>query len=370
MKILNFGSCNVDYVYSMERIVAPGETLSASKMELFPGGKGLNQSVAVAKAGAKVYHAGIIGNDGDMLFDILHKNGVDTTYINRVDAKNGHAIIQVDESGENSIFVHKGTNGMITERFVDCVIENFEKGDIILLQNEINNLEYIIDKAYQKGMRIFFNPSPFNQKLLEIPKGKVDVILDTDTYNEVDDQYAMSYLLRSGDKLNTVALYAAPFYGNGKSADPKDGMEKSYDEIIKMLKLLKKEVQVFKGSENYLSDEKTPVISDAANDLSKRAMNYTTENPLYVVAIGAITIKEAESYSKIPTWTRVIWDVTPISWLLDNDGQFTRSRLVPAPIPSYDGTYTDNPNGHLMRYVYQILRDELMNDLIQKLQQD
>ena len=173
MKILNFGSCNVDYVYSMERIVAPGETLSASKMELFPGGKGLNQSVAVAKAGAKIHHAGIIGNDGDMLFDILHKNGVDTTYINRVDAKNGHAIIEEDESGENSIFVHKGTNGMITEQFVDYVIENFEKGDIILLQNEINNLEYIIDKAYQKGMRIFFNPSPFNNKLLEIDLGKI-----------------------------------------------------------------------------------------------------------------------------------------------------------------------------------------------------
>ena len=107
------------------------------------------------------------------LFDILHKNGVDTTYINRVDAKNGHAIIQVDESGENSIFVHKGTNGMITEQFVDYVIENFEKGDIILLQNEINNLEYIIDKAYQKGMRIFFNPSPFNNKLLEINLDKI-----------------------------------------------------------------------------------------------------------------------------------------------------------------------------------------------------
>ena len=83
MKILNFGSCNVDYVYSMDRIVAPGETLSASKMELFPGGKGLNQSVAVAKAGAHIYHAGVIGNDGDMLFDILEKNGVDTTYIKK-----------------------------------------------------------------------------------------------------------------------------------------------------------------------------------------------------------------------------------------------------------------------------------------------
>ena len=77
MKILNFGSCNIDYVYSMERIVAPGETLSSLKMELFPGGKGLNQSVALAKAGARVYHAGIIGNDADMLFDVLEKNGVE-----------------------------------------------------------------------------------------------------------------------------------------------------------------------------------------------------------------------------------------------------------------------------------------------------
>ena len=168
MKILNFGSCNVDYVYSMERIVAPGETLSASKMELFPGGKGLNQSVAVAKAGAHIYHAGVIGNDGDMLFDILEKNGVDTTYIKRVDSKNGHAIIQVDKSGENSIFVHKGTNGMITEEFVDYVIGSFEKGDIILLQNEINNLNYIIDKAFEKGLKIYFNPSPFNEQLLNI----------------------------------------------------------------------------------------------------------------------------------------------------------------------------------------------------------
>lgn len=173
MKILNFGSCNVDYVYSMERIVAPGETLSASKMELFPGGKGLNQSVAVAKAGAHIYHAGVIGNDGDMLFDILEKNGVDTTYIKRVDSKNGHAIIQVDKSGENSIFVHKGTNGMITEEFVDYVIGSFEKGDIILLQNEINNLNYIIDKAFEKGLKIYFNPSPFNEQLLNIDLNKI-----------------------------------------------------------------------------------------------------------------------------------------------------------------------------------------------------
>ncbi len=168
MKILNFGSCNIDYVYSLNSIVAPGETLSAHKMELFPGGKGLNQSVAVARAGAKVYHAGVLGNDAQMLFDILEHSGVDTTYIKKADSKNGHAIIQVDKSGENSIFVHKGTNGMITTDFVDYVLSNFQKGDIILLQNEINNLEYIIQKAHKKGLKIFFNPSPFTAELKNI----------------------------------------------------------------------------------------------------------------------------------------------------------------------------------------------------------
>ena len=123
------------------------------------------------------------------------------------------------------------------------------------------------------------------------PKGKIDVVLDTDTYNELDDQFALSYMMKNSDKLNVKALYAAPFL-NDKSVSPKDGMEKSYDEILKLLTLLKREdlkSVTFKGSETYLTDEDKPVLSPAAEDLAKRAMDYTPEKPLYVVAIGAIT---------------------------------------------------------------------------------
>ncbi len=128
-------------------------------------------------------------------------------------------------------------------------------------------------------------------KKLECPQSKVDVILDTDAYNEIDDQFAIAYLLKYNEKLNTKAIYAAPFY-NDKSDSPKDGMEKSYDEIINLLNLMEETKyieHVYRGSETYLPDENTPVISDAANDLAKRAMGYTAENPLYVIAIGAIT---------------------------------------------------------------------------------
>ncbi len=132
-----------------------------------------------------------------------------------------------------------------------------------------------------------------NEKLLNscMPKGKIDAVIDTDTYNEIDDQFALSYMIRSTDKINLKAIYAAPFF-NHHSESPKDGMERSYNEILNILTLMKEEClknKVFHGSVSYLPDEKTPVISDAANDLAKRAMEYTEENPLYVVAIGAIT---------------------------------------------------------------------------------
>lgn len=125
-------------------------------------------------------------------------------------------------------------------------------------------------------------------KNLEVPVGRVDVVLDTDAFNEVDDQFAMAYLLRSDDKLNTVAIYAAPFC-NKNASSPKEGMEKSYNEIFKILDLADAEKEVFRGSETYLKNEQEPVISDAAKDLAERAENYSPENPLYVIAIGAIT---------------------------------------------------------------------------------
>lgn len=130
----------------------------------------------------------------------------------------------------------------------------------------------------------------FEQRMknLSVPQGMVDVVLDTDTYNEIDDQFAIAYLLRCKEKLNTKAIYAAPF-NNQKSSGPADGMQKSYDEIIKLQQKMGESVPVFKGSEAYLTDEQTPVMSAAAIDLAERAEGYSPENPLYVVAIGAIT---------------------------------------------------------------------------------
>lgn len=165
MKILNFGSCNIDYVYSLQHIVKIGETETTHTLETFPGGKGLNQSIAVSRAGAKIYHAGCVGNDSKMLTDILQKNGVDISYLKTVDTKNGHAVIQVSSKGENSIFLYPGSNEKITKEYVDTVLDKFDAGDIILLQNEINNVDYIVEKAYQKGMCIVLNPSPFNEKI-------------------------------------------------------------------------------------------------------------------------------------------------------------------------------------------------------------
>ena len=168
MKILNFGSCNIDYVYSLDHIVRVGETENSDKMEIFAGGKGLNQSIAIARAGEKVCHAGCVGEDGDMLIELMRDSGVDTSCIKTVDSKNGHAIIQVSCAGENSIFLYPGSNAMVTREYIDAVLDGFSKGDLVLLQNEISNVDYIIRRAYEKKMQVMLNPSPFNEKLKEI----------------------------------------------------------------------------------------------------------------------------------------------------------------------------------------------------------
>ena len=294
-------------------------------------------------------------------------------------------------------------------------------------------------------------------KNLTVPAGKIDVILDTDAYNEIDDQFAIAYLLRSKEKLNPVAMYAAPFH-NANSNGPEDGMEKSYDELQKILALAgETEIPTFRGSRTYLPDEKTPVFSDAASDLAERANNYSPEHPLYVVAIGAITnvasaillnpaVKEntvvvwlgghglewsdcrefnlfqdvaaarvvmgcgvpfvqlpcqgvvsaftiskpeleywfkgttelgdylaqntvsaAEKYAKGRFWSRVIWDVTAVAWLLNEEDRFLRTRLIPTHLPSYANHYETWPDAHWMNYVYSVKRDALWNDVIEKI---
>lgn len=182
MKILNFGSCNIDYVYSLDHIVAPGETETTYKLEVFPGGKGLNQSIAAAKAGAEVYHAGCVGTESEILTDILQQSRVDISYISKKDIKSGHAIIQVTGLGENSIFIYPGANETVSRDYIDSVLENFGSGDIVLLQNEISNVKYIIEKAYEKHMCIILNPSPFNEKLKEIDFNNLTYII----LNEVE----------------------------------------------------------------------------------------------------------------------------------------------------------------------------------------
>ncbi|MBQ6947130.1 MAG: ribokinase [Clostridia bacterium] len=181
MKILNFGSCNIDYVYSVDHAVQTGETISADQMEIFAGGKGLNQSVAAARAGATVYHAGVIGSDGGFLQEILEDSGADVSFLQHSDVKNGHAIIQVNAKGNNSIIVYAGTNGMITKDYVDEVLSHFEAGDMVMLQNETSCVPYIIDKAFAKGMQVVFNPSPFTPEMLKMDLSKVTYLLVNET---------------------------------------------------------------------------------------------------------------------------------------------------------------------------------------------
>ncbi len=209
MKVLNFGSCNIDYVYSVENIVVPGETISAKSLELFAGGKGLNQSIAVAKAGGKVYHAGCIGEDGEMLKEILKKNNVDVSYLKTLSCKNGHAVIQVSNSGENSIFLFGGSNQLVDKEYIDTVLNNFGENDIIILQNEINNIEYIINKAHKKGMQIVFNPAPFTENLKAIDLSKISYLILNETEcqgfaNTAEKNEALDTILNNTQNLKVV----------------------------------------------------------------------------------------------------------------------------------------------------------------------
>lgn len=182
MQILNFGSLNVDYVYSVEYFVRAGETLKANARQVLPGGKGLNQSVALARAGANVCHAGCIGPEGAFLRGLLNENGVDTTYLRAIDGIQGHTVIQVDRKGENCILLYGGTNRRIGDSQIDETLSQFGAGDWLVLQNEVNNLPRIVDAAHARGMRIVLNPSPYDDGLKAVDFGKLSWLL----VNEVE----------------------------------------------------------------------------------------------------------------------------------------------------------------------------------------
>lgn len=177
MKVLNFGSLNYDYVYKVDHVITPGETMDSDSLEMHFGGKGLNQSIALSRAGVPVRHAGMVGEDGQGFLDLCEKSGVDTSLIRKVSGKSGHTIIQLDKNAQNCILLYGGSNRMITKEYVDEVFSEFEKGDIVLLQNEVNEMPYIIDTAYERKMRIVLNPSPFNEALLACDMHKVSIFL-------------------------------------------------------------------------------------------------------------------------------------------------------------------------------------------------
>lgn len=169
MPILNFGSINIDHVYRVPHLVLPGETLSARSCTIKPGGKGANQSAAIAQAGGSVFHAGKIGEDGRWMVEMLNEFGVDTQFVRVGETATGHAIIQVDDNGENSIVIYGGGNQEITRDEIDATLDSVEAGTLLLLQNEINDVPYIMRAAADRGIAICINPAPMTEAVQGYP---------------------------------------------------------------------------------------------------------------------------------------------------------------------------------------------------------
>lgn len=200
---MNFGSLNIDFTYAVDHIVAPGETIASKSLTVNPGGKGLNQSIALARAGASVWHAGQVGVDGAFLVDLLKENGVDTTPVRTsADVRTGNAIIQTDAQGQNCIVLYGGANQAIDEGFVDEVLAGFQAGDWILLQNEVSRLAHIVQAAHTRGLRVILNPSPITDDLLKLDFSCVDMLI----LNEIE----------------AAALTGAPSVASGVDPDPAD----------------------------------------------------------------------------------------------------------------------------------------------------
>ena len=216
MKILSFGSLNIDYVYSVPHFVKKGETLSAKELNVYTGGKGLNQSIALARAGVETYQAGAIGTDGMFLLEQLKEAGVKTDLVKILDdVRTGNAIIQNDDEGDNCIVLFGGANQAITKEQVDEVFKDFTNEDYLLIQNEINELSYIVEKAKEEGMKIILYPSPMNEKIMKLPLDQIDYfilneieamqILKMDKPEEIDGKYIAS-LLHERFKDATIVL--------------------------------------------------------------------------------------------------------------------------------------------------------------------
>ena len=165
MKMLVFGSLNIDHTYRVPHLVRAGETLSSTAYQRNAGGKGLNQAIALARAGQAVSMAGAIGRDGLFLKDYLASFGVDTSLVRVAEEATGHAVIQLDADGQNAIFLYGGANQAMAAQSIREALSAFGNGDFVLLQNEINLLDEIVAQAKARGMRVILNPSPMSERL-------------------------------------------------------------------------------------------------------------------------------------------------------------------------------------------------------------
>jgi ribokinase len=209
MRVLNFGSLNIDHVYRVSHISRPGETISAQSYSRFAGGKGGNQSVAIARAGSPVSHIGKIGPNGLWLMEDMKRDGVDVSRIVVSDQPGGHAIIQVEKSGQNSIVIFGGTNRQITRQEINSALAEARQDDIVLLQNEINRIPYIIEQADIRGLTVYFNPAPMDDNVLAYPLSTVAVFFINETEGEAftgktEDEAIISGMLERFPKAQVV----------------------------------------------------------------------------------------------------------------------------------------------------------------------
>jgi ribokinase len=174
MKVLVFGSLNIDLIFSVDHIARPGETISSSALEKSAGGKGANQAASLAKAGMDVYMAGKIGEDGGFLLELLQSWGVHTDHVSLYEGATGQALIQLDKNRQNSIVLFSGGNARITDDEVKHTLAQFGPGDIAVLQNEINCTAEVMRAAKKQGLTIYLNPSPYNEGIAKLPLDLAD----------------------------------------------------------------------------------------------------------------------------------------------------------------------------------------------------
>ncbi len=182
--IYNFGSLNVDYVYTVDDFVKAGETIASLRLDTFAGGKGLNQSVALARAGANVRHCGYVSKHAGFLLETLTSSGVDVSNVRQVDSVNGHAIIQVNRDGQNCIMLYGGTNLMLDDTYAKQIADLIKPGDMLLFQNETTAIAQMMQLGKANGARIVLNPSPMNENCLNLPLELVDIFILNETEGE------------------------------------------------------------------------------------------------------------------------------------------------------------------------------------------